>query len=667
MRKLFYPLFMATMCVATACTNTKDDVINNNPTNKTPISFAVEESRAMTRAGFSIDTEIAMRIKSKNDKDSVFTCAIATAKAQGNDTYSSVSLNEDRYWDDAYGRNANLSVYAIAVPNKSRISNNSVALGNKLAAGTGTWFAETSENETLSWKVAETQTATTLEEEDLTYSNNIQKNGKSGVKRYDYTLSDPAYSSEYVGGCMKFVKNPNGLEGAGKFDQGHLLFTHALSRITVNLKKGDGFDKAPFEFTPASSNVSVLNVPVSGNLNLIDGKWADVTKSNVTMSLQSTTTTGFTLMAQMLPDYYISSIAKTNMLTFTIDNNQYFITQDKMYKALKDAPNMTKKTDDGIIMEQGRNYIFNITVNKTGVKDITATVEDFKPVTSEEIKPSNARINISGVYSASGDANTHYALYRALDEDKRAEIQDNYDGTNWNTGYVKKGTDDWYFESNKSYYHFRTVTPDNVEVQKAANDYFTVNSGTTDYTWGAPMTSEPAYNNIKGYKDYLWHAIGPTTDAIKITDEHVMSNIIITLKSADKGGVDLNGCKVTITNFAKEGTVLMGTGLVTPSSTSGGDMLMSWDATNSVFKNYVVPQSTANIGLVIETADGNKYIISNLSTVLVKGETTKYITSWMPGTQYSYSFKLSKTGINDITCTVEEWKPVEGTEQPVSL
>jgi len=71
MRKLFYPLFMATMCVATACTNTKDDVINNNPTNKTPISFAVEESRAMTRAGFSIDTEIAMRIKSKNDKDSV--------------------------------------------------------------------------------------------------------------------------------------------------------------------------------------------------------------------------------------------------------------------------------------------------------------------------------------------------------------------------------------------------------------------------------------------------------------------------------------------------------------------------------------------------------------------------------------------------------------------
>ena len=671
MRKLIYPLMMATMCVATACTNTKDDVIDN-PTDKTPISFSVDESHTpMTRAGFTKATEIAMRIKSKNDKDSVFTRAIATASEQGDNTYSSVSLTENRYWDDAFGRDANLSVYAIAVPNKSGISNNGVALGNKLTVGATTWFAETKENETVSWKVAANQTATTLDDEDLTYSNNIQKNGKSGVKRYDYSLTKPNYSSEYVDGCMLFTKNPNGQEGAGKFDQGHLVFTHALSRITVNLKKGDGFDKAPFEFTPASSYVSVLNVPVSGNLNLIDGKWSNVTKSNVTMCQQETPTTGYnyTLMAQMLPDYYISSTDKTNVLTFTIDNNKYYITQDKMYEALKDASGMTKKDGNGITMEQGLNYKFYITVNKTGVKDITATVQGWENVNANPYTPSNARIEIKGVYdSQSGEYNTDYALYRALDESP--EISDEYEGTNWQTGYEKKGTDDWYYESNKSYYHFRTVTPADLQITPAAtssdNDYFTVTSGTTDYHWGAPMTDKPKYDIDNGYADRLLYAIGPNTNtSINITDMHIMSNLIIKLKSSATGGVDLTDCKVTITNFANKGTVLMGTGLVTPSTTLG-DMLMN--GTSPTFTNYVVPQSTANIGLVIETADGNKYIISDLSKIKTNDATNPTeITRWLPGSQYTYTFTLSKTGVSGFTCTVEGWKPVDGTEQPVSL
>ena len=385
------------------------------------------------------------------------------------------------------------------------------------------------------------------------------------------------------------------------------------------------------------------------------------------MCQQETPTTGYnyTLMAQMLPDYYISSTAQTNMLTFIIDNNQYFITQDKMYEALKDASGMTKKDGNGITMEQGLNYKFYITVNKTGVKDITATVQGWENVNANPYTPSNARIEIKGVYdSQSGEYNTDYALYRALDESP--EISDDYKGKNWQTGYEKKGTDDWYYESNKSYYHFRTVTPAIETITKATNDYFTVTSGTTDYHWGAPMTDKPEYDVDKGYADRLLHAIGPNTNtSINITDEHVMSNIIITLKSSGDGAVNLTGCQVTITNFAKDGTVLMGTGLVTPSTTLG-DMPMS--GTSPTFTNYVVPQLTANIGLIIETADGNKYIISDLSKIKTNDATNATeISRWLPGSQYTYTFTLSKTGVSGFTCTVEGWNPIEGKEQTVTL
>lgn len=654
MRKLIYPLMMATMYVATSCTNTKDDVIDNNPTDKTPISFVGENSTTpITRGGFEgatdAYTEVAMHIRSTDGTNVRETRTLAKASHVKKSTDLS-TISQDaayiRYWDDAHGRNSNLSVFAIAVPGKSTLS-----LESKLAeAGTSSapWKTE-AVSENVEWSVSTTQDADKIDNEDLTYSKNIK--GKDALK-FNLTTSDP--------------------NGPGKFEEGHLLFTHALSRITVNLKKGDGFDKAPFAFTPASSNVSVLNVPVSGNLNLIDGKWSDVKNNNITMSLQSTTTTGYnyTLMAQMLPDYYISSTAKTNMLTFTIDNNQYFITQEKVYNALKnasidDVKKMTKMDANGITMEQGLQYKFAITVNKTGVSVITATVQDFDPVTAEEMNPSNARIEIKGVYdSQSGKYNTDYALYRALDESP--EISDKYDGTNWQTDYEKKGTDDWYYESNKSYYHFRTVTPATEAITKATNDYFTVTSGNTDYHWGAPMNSKPEYKIANGYVANLIHAIGPNTNSsINITDIHIMSNLIITLKSSGDGAVNLTGCKVTVTNFAKEGSVLMGTGLVTP-STNLGDMLMS--GTSPTFTNYVVPQSTANIGLIIETADGNKYIISDLSKIKTNDATNATeITRWLPGSQYTYTFTLSKTGVSGFTCTVEGWNPVEGTEQPVSL
>ena len=713
MKNLFYPLIFATAFVATACTSTLDTDFDTpvDPNGKTAISFSVEEQRkALTRAGFSGSTKIAMRIKSEaTNKNNLYTRTVATAAAAADGkTYSSISVDGAyvRYWDDAYGRAANLSVFAIAVPNKDNVTNDNTTLEEKLTAGTGTWFTEETENEKISWKVSTTQTATTLADEDLTYSNNIKEGGIGGV--YQYNFADSKYPEDITGltnGKMQFrLQSSTETDGPGKFDKGHLKFNHALSRVTVNLKKGEGYPvSGSFKFADGT-NVKILNVPVSGSLDLNSGEWSDKTLGNIdVMAMQTTGAAGmdYTLMAQLLPDYEINATSTTNMLTFTIDDNQYFITQQQMYDALKNATNMTKKDAAKVTMEQGLNYNFTITVKKTNIINVTAVVEPWANVDAAEFTPTNAHISLNGIYdSHSGTYSTGFDLYRVLDES--TEISDTYEGKRWNGNYtdcaaLKDNNDgswstNWYFENNKAYYHFRTVnsgttiegTSDN-----AVADYFTITSGpvaSTDPHWGAPMTKEPVYNVTTGYTDCLSSAIGATSDKINITDQHMMSNITVKLQTTtgdDK--VTLAGAKVYITKLHTTGNVLMGTGLVTPTGSTGQVEMTSKDAaTGTEFTYAIVPQALVRaetptdddyVGITIVTGDNNQYYIvkklSEITATTVSNENNQTqgasITRWFPGHTYTYTFTLKKAGIDKITCTVQGWENVTADNKDISL
>ena len=128
MKKLFYPLTLALTLLATSCTNNQEDITNTtDPSGKTPISFVGEATTApaKTRAGFEANTQIAMHIRSTKDKDNKKeTRVLLTAsedKTRNETSFSAIeAANSDyiRYWDDAYGRDAKLSVFAIAVPGK---------------------------------------------------------------------------------------------------------------------------------------------------------------------------------------------------------------------------------------------------------------------------------------------------------------------------------------------------------------------------------------------------------------------------------------------------------------------------------------------------------------------------------------------------------------------
>lgn len=723
MKNLFYPLLFTTALVSAACSNDLENDGNaTDPSNKTAISFVGEDNAAaLTRYGFAANTHIAMHIRSnKNgsttDVRETRTMASALADATLSDaSFSSIEApsNENvRYWDDAYGRSAQLSVFAVAVPGKDYTLKNDGKSLTDLLAGNGTW-SNSALSEEIAWTVSADQSgADVIANEDLTYSNNISATGEGGAKSYNYSSS--AYDTANDG-CLQFrLKDGNMQDGPGKFDQGNLKFNHALSRITVNLVKGTGYGEGSFSFA-TETNIKILNVPTAGKLDIEQGSWDVTTSSNIKKMATTTLASGatYSLQAQILPTYTFTDGSDVNVLEFIIDDNKYFVTQDMMLDALNQGQNTTETS---LTMAQGKNYVFTITVGKSKIINVTAKLEPWINVEAANQNMDNSHISLTLFNNASGTAATKFDLYRLNDESD--EINTGVSNSKkWGGNYTDKAsltagsnnvwTTAWFFENNKSFYHFRTVNEGTTikgTTDDAVDDYFEITSGAQtshDYHWGAPFltstTSPIQYSTADGYAATLSPAIGATNSTINMTELHMMSNINVVLrttKTSDAVALEVgtSQCEVSLTYFYANGQVKMGNGLVTTT----GDLTTSATFTaptagiadtetykkTGAFTFAVVPQALTRsdgtnlyVGITIKTPDNNQYyVVKSLAEIIAttnggsqnqsKGEKVDF---WYPNHNYTYTFTLTKAGISKVTCSVEKWIDVTANNKDISL
>ncbi|MGN0212262.1 MAG: fimbrillin family protein [Muribaculaceae bacterium] len=647
-----------------------------------------------SRAGFYASTRIVMRIcsykegRSEGDK---YTRTIATASAQigsGNAGYSTVDFEHDdiRYWDDADGRDAKLSVYAVAIQDKTAESLLPADKFGAYTAGSG-WALEdgstAAARNTVEWTLAADQHAAgeTPNDKDLVYSNNIKSGGADGVYRYDFEQGKyipdgfPGLGniSSLFDGEMKFVESGT----IGKFDRGHLIFRHALSRITVKLVKGDGFDTSPFAFTKSGTNVRLINVPMSGTFDVPSGTWSNVSNGDI-LYLNKINNTGdetYNLVGNTLPGREIGKDSSANIIEFYIDNNKYQVTEKMLYAALVGKSGVTS---DGskITAEQGKNYELRIKVSKQRIDNITATVAEWVSVTSEEMQPSNAYITLD-LYDPTGTECENFDLYRLNDPSAEISIDGTYKHYAWYTGYNTDGaaylekvidavngdhwSTKWFFEDNMAFYHFRTVskttlknsvaTATTITTDAANGDYFEIGSTTAaDYDphWGAPMRSgatlkydatgdnTDATAPAGAYSASIHWGIGSTKSRVKITEMHIMSQVNVVLKTTAgpekvvlKDAAD-NVAAVKLVRYCQDGKVELGRGMVKPTGTGTDEALfiaptIYFDVENVATGKYfynVVPQSLARgaadadyVGLEITTPDGNLYRVKKLSAI----------------------------------------------------
>ena len=660
---------LAALCMLTslwACRRDEVPVAGKSPIELT--AGVAGESPAVTKAvvttgsgarALTHGTSLYMVMKSENGGDGTaparYTRTIGYAQETATAASNTVKFASQygRFWEDSYSRNSQLSVFSACVPGyylQSSVYEGIIPDGaldatvwtvNESDRYDNTWDPGTDAT-LIAWPLrgasAGHQADDFVAAQDLCFSNNVSAAGDGRVIFDDQ---------------------------ARKFGEGRLVFYHALSKITFRIKKGEGFQTGdPFQFTNAHENIVLKDVPVAGSFNVTEGEF-DTTILPTTGTISefglngSDDTYAYILDALLLPGADLSD-ATLDKIEFTIDNNLYHLSKRTLLKALdgKTLAGGAAALDEGKL-RAGVHYIFDMTVGKKKMDSFTASVVPWEMVTAEETKPSNARIVISlednGTHM-SGSAG--FDLYRC--PDVSPTIDDDYVGYNWASGYeapaVLEETEPglyaatgWYWPSNKTFYHFRAVMPVGHAVSPDATDgdYLTLTGADayTDVCWGAP------YDAATGD---LYKAIGPTKGTIHLELMHMMSEVTIALSTSDgDDAVMLSGAHMELSRIYPTGIVRLGDGTVTPTGTPD-----SVNNTNQVpWTHGFVPQSLDGVVLTITTGDHNQYLVT-MKDVLE---------SWAPNHKYSYTFKLTKTGIAGISATLADWVEVTAGDDNVKI
>lgn len=671
---------LAVLTALTACSS--EDAVNKVKESKTPIELTVgvespksrasvitDEIAEKTFSNFGAPTDIWMVMKS--EYKSLSSTSDPHEKDYKGETYNkycmtwgqtinasdgvNITGEQVRCWDDAHARSSAISIWAIAVPGKT----GAVGSWSTPSAWSQTSGAA-SPSTTVDWNVSAQQDATSTAAEDLCFSNNIA----------DYT------SSSKNDRRMKFNTSNS------HFDSGKLVFYHALTKITVQLKAGDGFMKngEDMKFDEAVSGtkapVKLNGFNTSGTLDVVDGAFTSVASTSInTMYLKATDITNnnpyYTLEALVLPGTDLNTSGVADAISFGIDKNKYKVSAKTLYDKI-----VAGGATDFSTLEAGKNYIFTLTLNKTEIH-VTATVKDWEDVTAANDAP---MINVTTSYGeTTGQKNMEFSFLRSLN------IASGYAK---DAEFIKDAETDEYYLTPKLYwpdhvthYFFRGVWPqiktDGTPEAKVSgqdinveNVAYSKNTYPSDLMLGYPRTTdETCPHGTKVATD----GICATEGNIYMNFRYVMSQVEVILATnpdadATNKVVFDSHTTVEIVGGYTSGAILLQDGSASFSGETTADYTMHRKAVDN-HKDYhdaIIPQSIEGLRfrITVTDADGkqDKYEtvlgIKEIEVTLADG-TKKKISKWEPGTHYTYTLTITKTGIK-VIATVKNWEEANG-------
>lgn len=672
-----YITLFASLLTFTGCSNEADIAISN--ADKHPIAFTVGADAPATRAvisdgtdktleAFDAATDIWMVMQSDykalddndlNYKGSQTTTNCVTMGTTGAKTASNkenvVNFTADntRYWDDAHARSSALSIWAVAVPG---VTGDGAKWGSKTACS---WTTTIDADKTIAWEVPAAQNAESMKNKDLCFSNNI----------VDYT------SASGTDNRMKY-----GTTTQYKFDKGKLIFYHALTKITIKLVEGDGFDtSSDVDFN--LDNITLKGFKLSGTFNVAQGEFssqATSATSVTSMSQAERTASDMTLEALVMPGAKLGGTSEA--VSLSLDGNAFSISSETLAASLRTALGVAENATIPAL-EAGKNYVFQFTVSKTGIT-VVATIAAWDKVEGTNYSP---LINITEVYGQERTEQNNFAKDFSfyLSESKG----DSY----------TKGTDVTYNSSDKSYsldtplywpnhsthYFFRGIWPkvaasgtnvtpsDKVSASAITVENKAYSSGTypSDLMLALPRDTES--KTCPHGKKVLEEGICATEGEVRMNFQYVMSWVEVNL-STNNGGTNAvvldSETKVEIIGCYKDGSILLGDG--SASLTTKADYPMSFSKFDSektivTFQDAIIPQALENeidaLKFCVTVKDGatlDSYeTVLGIKDIEVGGST---IDKWEPGKHYVYNLYITKTGIT-VVATIKDWEKTTGS------
>lgn len=694
MKHIHY-LYIASLAFLIACSSEERIQTTDHTNGPIELSAGIVEnsSNATTRTGaednhanhqtFTSGTKLALQISgtwtghSPSTDIVQNTTATVGAETSSGSKHNALTCDPVCYWDEygtadpantgdeTKGRNIGLTIYGAAINGKT------------------TAPPEVSDFSALSWILPANQTTTnnTPGDKDLLISNNVKVGTDDGTYKFDSHTS-------------------------GKL----LEFTHALSKITVNLTAGAGFASNNFENYPVvtltSNNASTSNTEwavIKGKINITTGA-VDIksdgqgTRAVINMYRNGSSTSHLAIMeALVMPGSQFTSddaiIARINA-----DGNIYYVTAQKI---------RAKITGESKVTEAGKNYIINVTVNKTDI-EVTATVANWTDVSAEVVEPV---ININTDFGASETplGKDAFSFYRS---------------TSLNTGYstksgsyypaesvISKSSEEWtmapqlYWPNHNTHYQFRGVWPQTVitdvttsprvkdgtgssagyQIIEVQNVAYSANTFPSDLQIARPEISESAQcsNNEPGHTQTLLFngGICASEGTINLNFRYIMSQVEVNLTTTDNPNdqVRLDGAKVELVNVYNSGDVKLGDRGVIPTGATTTPYTLDPAAGNANKRlsaivpqtlTYTAAQASGNVKFRITTYNDAEdptnidVYEADINPILQAGSTTVKVApngKWESGVHYVYNLKLSKTEVK-VTATLANWTTVNATQ-----
>ena len=636
MKHIHY-IYIGALAFLIACSSEERITTDSNekPSGPIVLSAGIVEgsSKATTRTAptyqaLTTSTQLALQVNGNwkhGDTTTPITKTTTATIGTASETNNVVNFTaaETLYWDDygtadpdnaTVGRTEGLTIYGVAIDNKT------------IAPTVSDWS-------TLSWEVPTNQTTSgsTPADKDLLISNNVKTDTSDGTYKFTEKTS-------------------------GKL----LKFTHALSKITVVLTAGDGFvdknDDASLDFANdpevkltsnvANSSTNTEWACTKGNINITSG---EVTLTGTSLSgdpavitMWQASSTGHivTKEALVMPGSQFTGddaiIARINA-----DGNIYYVTAQKI---------RAKITGESKVTEAGKNYIINVTVNKTDI-EVTATVADWTNISADEVAPV---INVSGDLGGSAviSADKTFSFYRSSIpsgdwgySNDESLIENNYYKEESILSY-NHSTTIWtmspvlYWPNHNTHYHFRAVWPRTVitttgdegsprvvegvlggllyQLIDVHNEAYKSSQFPSDLMIARPDVPneyENCGNNEAGHTkvNLYTNGICAREGTINLKFKYMMSQVevILTTTDTDYDKVKLDGAIVELVNVHKTGSVKLGSMEVVTTGTSPlsdpvrdtfGDYTLDYNSTSKHYHSAIVPQP---LTFSTPLADGN--------------------------------------------------------------
>ena len=679
-------------------------------------------------------TKIRMRVEGKWNTDLVKFTDCTTQAAADDATYNAISdYSPMLYWDDfgtadpnnKENREAGLAIYAVAVNGVTTAPglNNTNSEGGTISDDK--WGSHTGDANLFEWNT-----------EDNNESESMSSSGDDLILKRDLIVSNNISKTTAPSlGNLTFDEHTKIKYHGDDDSQSRLIFKHVFSKITFKLKAADGFADYKFKSIPTvtltrskmheTNNVGYCYVDGNVNVKKCEAiKSLSATQKVVTAKLTNVTTEeNFQVVTKEVIVYPGTPICTNSSTPFddivaqvNADGNIYYIKADKIVEAIKAAFN--ESDEERLMTKAGYNYVFNITVNKTGI-NVSATVEDWLYVSSSVYEP-KIDITVGDEFEGSGSADMAdgFSFYRKMDGERTKYSSSFTDETGSDTYYKEEtrvtlsGTEakkqgsfetPLYWPDHQTHYHFRGVyprtgapsdvgSPSVVDVQKDENAQFQgihVNNCAYDsdkksfpsnLLIGAP---EIESGTMCGNKDHILpteqvdmskNGICAREGAINMNFRYMMSQVVVNLStsaegSTDKVNIDRN-TEVEIENACKDGWIDIHTRAIGKFGEDRGYKMNT--VTDNQRHDAIVPQLLTGSGITdlvfkitVKDDNGNVTDIYRATVkdipVYVADANEKLtgspesIDKWEAGKKYIYNLKVTKTQIS-ITATITDWE-----------